>query len=41
MQKNSLLKSENIIVRVLEVHGGQVLIIDCIKRTMPKWVDIY
>ena len=34
-----LLKSENQIIRVLKSHGDKSLVIDCIKRTMPKWVD--
>ena len=40
MQKNSLWKSENSIVRVLEVQEGQAFVIDCVKRTMPKWIDM-
>ena len=34
-----LLKKENKIIRVLKSHGDKALMIDCIKRTMPKWVD--
>ena len=34
-----LLKNENKIIRVLKSHGNKALVIDCIKRTMPKWVD--
>ena len=34
-----LLKNENQIIRVLKSHGDKALVIDCIKRTMPKWVD--
>ena len=34
-----LLKNENKIIRVLKSHGDKALVIDCIKRTMPKWVD--
>jgi len=34
-----LLKNENQIIRVLKSHGNKALVIDCIKRTMPKWVD--
>ena len=33
-----LLKNENQIIRVLKSQGGKALVIDCIKRTMPKWV---
>ena len=35
-----LLKNENQIIRVLKSHGDKVLVIDCIKRTMPKWIDV-
>ena len=34
-----LLKNENQIIRVLKSQGNKALVIDCIKRTMPKWVD--
>ena len=39
MQKNDLLQNENSIYRVLQVQNGTALIIDCVKRTMPKWCD--
>ena len=39
MKKYSLLKSDNNIIRVLEIQGNKILIIDCIKQTMPVWVD--
>lgn len=38
MQKNELLKKDETIIRVLDIQGESALIIDCIKRTMPKWV---
>ena len=34
-----LLKNENQIIRVLKAQGDKALVIDCIKRTMPHWVD--
>lgn len=37
MKKNDLLKSNDTIIRVLSVKEDAVLVIDCIKRTMPKW----
>lgn len=40
MKKNSLLKYENNIIRVLDIQSGNALIIDCLKRNMPKWVDM-
>ncbi len=39
MKKYDLLRSGDTIIRVLEVHGDRVLIIDCIRRTMPVWVE--
>ena len=40
MKKYDLLWSGENIIRVLEVQGGRVLIIDCIKRTMPVWIEV-
>lgn len=40
MKKNSLLEFENSIIRVLHIQSESALIIDCLKRTMPKWIDI-
>lgn len=39
MRKYDLLRSGDSIIRVLEMQGDSVLVIDCIKRTMPVWVD--
>lgn len=39
MKKNSLLKYEGGIIRILDIRSESVLIIDCIKRTMPKWIS--
>ncbi len=39
MKKYDLLRSGDAIIRVLEVQGDRVLVIDCIKRRMPVWVD--
>lgn len=39
MKKHDLLSNEESIVRVLEVEPNKMLIIDCIKRTMPVWVE--
>ncbi len=36
MQK--LLKKNSEIIRVLQEKGSNTLIIDCVKRTMPKWI---
>lgn len=40
MKKYDLLKNDNSIIRVLEMQDGRVLMIDCIKRTMPVWVEV-
>ena len=40
MKKNDLLKKDDNIIRVLEIKDDKALVIDCIKRTMPKWVEI-
>lgn len=37
MEKNRLIKNDRTIYRVLAVEGEDVLLIDCIKKTMPKW----
>ncbi len=38
MKKHDLLKDGNNIIRVLEIQPDTILIIDCVKRTMPVWV---
>ncbi len=38
MKKNDLLKKETAIIRVLELIEGKVLIINCLKMTMPQWI---
>jgi len=39
MQKNSLMKRDDSILRVLECRDGKVLVIDCKRLTMPVWVS--
>ena len=39
MKKNNLLRSRDRIIRVLEIQQDRVLMIDCIKMTMPVWVE--
>ncbi|MEE1331007.1 MAG: hypothetical protein U0K18_07355 [Acutalibacteraceae bacterium] len=34
-----LLKNENHIIRILQKQEDKFLVIDCIKRTMPKWIE--
>ncbi len=38
MEKNKLLKCEKHIIRVLDSKDDMVLIIDCIKQSMPTWI---
>lgn len=38
MKKNELLKSGNQIIRVLGFRNNEVLVIDCVKVTMPQWI---
>lgn len=40
MQKNDLLKRGDEIIRVLELTESKALIINCVKRTVPKLVEI-
>lgn len=37
MEKNQLLKNDGTIYRVLAVEMDEVFLIDCVKKTMPKW----
>lgn len=40
MQKNSLLKHNDTIYRVLDLKKDCILMIDCCKKTMPVWCDV-
>lgn len=40
MEKKQLIKFDNSIYRVLSIQNEEVLLIDCIKRNMPKWKNI-
>ena len=37
---NNLMKNENEIIRILQTKEDRVLVIDCIKATMPKWISL-
>lgn len=39
MKKYDLFQSGESIIRVLEIEPERVLVIDCVKRTMPVWVE--
>ena len=36
---NKKYKKDNSIYRVLKVDDNKLLIIDCVKRSFPNWVD--
>lgn len=40
MKKYDLLRSGDSIIRVLEIQDDRILVIDCIKHSMPVWVDV-
>ena len=40
MKKNSLFRNSETIVRILDSQENRALIIDCIKLTVPRWIDI-
>lgn len=40
MKKYDLIRSGDSIIRVLEIQQDNALVIDCIKRTMPIWVEM-
>lgn len=40
MKKYDLLMNEDTIIRVLKIISDRVLMIDCIKKTIPTWVAL-
>ena len=40
MQKNSLYRNDETIIRILDISENRALIIDCIRLTVPRWIDI-
>ena len=40
VSKNMLLRSDDTILRVIDVRNDSVFLIDCFKRTMPEWADL-
>lgn len=38
MQKNSLWKRDDSILRLLDERESEVLVIDCVHPTMPRWI---
>ena len=39
MQKNDLLKCGDALVRVLAIEGARILVIDCLRLSMPRWTS--
>ena len=39
MRRNDLLQCEDSLLRILDRRGEQALVINCNRKTMPKWVD--
>jgi len=37
--KNNLIRTHNTIYRILDATENEILVIDCIKLTMPNWID--
>ena len=40
MKKYDLLRSGDSITRVLDVQNDRILVIDCLKQTMPVWMEV-
>ncbi len=40
MKKYDLFRSGDSIIRVLDIQDDRILVIDCIKHSMPVWVDV-
>lgn len=40
MRKNELLRRGEVFLRVLDERDGKALVIDCVKRMVPEWVDV-
>lgn len=36
--KNKIYRNDDTVLRVLSEKGGSVLVIDCVKKSMPKWI---
>ena len=39
MKKYDLLRSGDSIIRILDIMDDRILMIDCVKQTMPVWVE--
>ena len=39
MPKTKLMRKDNTILRVLKTRDGKAMVIDCLKKTMPLWIQ--
>lgn len=39
MKKNKIYRCKDRIMRVLEEREGRFLVVDCVKKTMPRWIN--
>ena len=39
MKKNDLYRKDDNVLRVIHVQKSQIMVIDCVKRTMPVWMN--
>lgn len=39
MKKNDLYRKDDNVLRVLHIQENQIMVIDCIKFTMPVWIE--
>ena len=40
MKNNSIIKNADSIYRVIDITDTKAFVIDCSKKSMPKWVDL-
>ena len=40
MKNNTLIKYNDDVLRILDTRDTKALVINCKKKTMPKWVDM-
>ena len=40
MKKNNLLRKSDSFIRILDINESKALIIDCVKLTVPRWINI-
>lgn len=38
MKKNDLMRYGDNVIRILKIKGDDVFIIDCVKKSMPRWI---